>query len=376
MSSSEIDSRYKALIASFVSDHTSNCTYATIGHTDDVGSNEYNQNLSLMREQVVTNYMISCGVPKSIIKQSHYGEEKPVKLTQSKADRSFNRRVELIRFVSTSPISTMESRNSSGNEEGEGEGEGGSVVSAEQKNGIRIAFSRGTFSSEVETQLINGENVFTIVENTSQMRAQNMTTMTTLNEGLSSLIIICPPKVTPCIVDSGILIDIPINNTLNCSLKNIKFLNAQVEAGKTKWKEKNQEISSITIEGQLYVRVLLTNVCSCINFDYILEPPCFPMDTLTLRHPKINIDSMEIVIESLNSVLLPKKLSDEEHQIYAPKEEHDKTKLWMFLVYNEEQYVLDEIPLEDLRHKKRKGFYVLKRRHVKSKGVKLQINED
>ena len=65
------------------------------GHTDDIGSNEYNQNLSQRRADGIANFFISEGISKEKIKTIGYGEEKPLVKNDNDQDRATNRRVEL-----------------------------------------------------------------------------------------------------------------------------------------------------------------------------------------------------------------------------------------------------------------------------------------
>lgn len=63
--------------------------------TDSKGSNKYNRNLALRRQQTVVSYLVSKGLAKSRILKSPLGEELPI-LGDSEAERVVNRRVELM----------------------------------------------------------------------------------------------------------------------------------------------------------------------------------------------------------------------------------------------------------------------------------------
>lgn len=69
------------------------------GHTDDKGSDEYNQGLSERRAQAVARYAIAQGVSASRIQTKGYGEAQPVAGNTSEADRAQNRRVEVAIFA-------------------------------------------------------------------------------------------------------------------------------------------------------------------------------------------------------------------------------------------------------------------------------------
>lgn len=64
-------------------------------HTDDVGSNAYNQRLSDKRARSVVNYMLSNNISTDRLVSKGYGEEQPLLPNDSDENRAQNRRVEL-----------------------------------------------------------------------------------------------------------------------------------------------------------------------------------------------------------------------------------------------------------------------------------------
>jgi outer membrane protein OmpA-like peptidoglycan-associated protein len=66
-----------------------------VGHTDDKGTDAYNEDLSRRRAAAVGNYLISRGVPSSRIQTSGRGESEPIAPNDTDADRQKNRRVEV-----------------------------------------------------------------------------------------------------------------------------------------------------------------------------------------------------------------------------------------------------------------------------------------
>ncbi|HEX5711125.1 MAG TPA: OmpA family protein [Sulfuricurvum sp.] len=65
------------------------------GHTDNVGSNSDNLQLSQLRAQSVTSALSAQGVDSSRIKSVGYGESMPVATNDTPAGREANRRVEI-----------------------------------------------------------------------------------------------------------------------------------------------------------------------------------------------------------------------------------------------------------------------------------------
>ncbi len=65
------------------------------GHTDDLGSESYNDQLSRNRAETVANYLISKGIEKARLKVEFYGENMPSVVGKTPEARQRNRRVEV-----------------------------------------------------------------------------------------------------------------------------------------------------------------------------------------------------------------------------------------------------------------------------------------
>jgi outer membrane protein OmpA-like peptidoglycan-associated protein len=65
------------------------------GHTDDTGSEAYNQQLSLNRAGAVLDFLKSQGIAPERVTKKGYGSQKPLKPNDSEENRLFNRRIEL-----------------------------------------------------------------------------------------------------------------------------------------------------------------------------------------------------------------------------------------------------------------------------------------
>jgi len=66
------------------------------GHTDSVGTDEYNQNLSERRAESVRSYLVSQNIAPAMVTSIGFGESKPVATNDTASGRQQNRRVELI----------------------------------------------------------------------------------------------------------------------------------------------------------------------------------------------------------------------------------------------------------------------------------------
>ena len=66
-----------------------------VGHTDSVGSDAYNQKLSVRRAESVKAYLVSKGIEKNRIYTEGKGEKQPVADNKTNEGRAKNRRVEI-----------------------------------------------------------------------------------------------------------------------------------------------------------------------------------------------------------------------------------------------------------------------------------------
>ncbi|HEX8271577.1 MAG TPA: OmpA family protein [Longimicrobiaceae bacterium] len=71
-----------------------------VGHTDNVGSDQYNMDLSQRRAQSAASYLIQRGVSSGRIRTSGRGETEPIASNATESGRSQNRRVEVAIFAS------------------------------------------------------------------------------------------------------------------------------------------------------------------------------------------------------------------------------------------------------------------------------------
>ncbi|QHI99957.1 OmpA family protein [Xylophilus rhododendri] len=66
-----------------------------VGHTDSVGTDAYNQKLSVRRAEAVKAYLVSKGIEKNRVYTEGKGEKQPVADNKTAAGRAKNRRVEI-----------------------------------------------------------------------------------------------------------------------------------------------------------------------------------------------------------------------------------------------------------------------------------------
>lgn len=68
---------------------------SVVGHTDSIGTDAYNEDLSMRRANSVKNYLLDKGVDSTVINTSGMGESQPVADNSTNEGRAQNRRVEV-----------------------------------------------------------------------------------------------------------------------------------------------------------------------------------------------------------------------------------------------------------------------------------------
>ena len=71
-----------------------------VGHTDSVGTDAYNMDLSQRRAQAASTYLQSLGVPASRLQTAGRGESEPITSNDTDEGRQRNRRVEIAIYAS------------------------------------------------------------------------------------------------------------------------------------------------------------------------------------------------------------------------------------------------------------------------------------
>ena len=74
------------------------------GHTDDVGDDDVNLQLSQRRALAVVNYLVTMGIDRARLSYEGYGETRPLLRNESPENRARNRRVEFLALPDRQPV--------------------------------------------------------------------------------------------------------------------------------------------------------------------------------------------------------------------------------------------------------------------------------
>jgi OmpA family len=265
------------------------------GYTDDTEDEEYNLELSKKRSQSVYEYCTTKNSSNSYVSFLYFGEAMPRVDNNSGVNRSLNRRTEIIgyHFPNRPPINFS--------------ADPMTPVTQTLDNGLIITYRPGSLPANFDEQLANN---LQLVTNTIEMRQYNLYNNTTRGEILSSVMIVCGGQVNPCKLDSPILVKVPIPDEVVCPIEKVKFFNSTLEKGKGVWQEQNKLLYPEVIGGKKYIRLLLDDLCSCVNFDFKVDPDCFETDSAHLLLTNATIKNFYAELKGLNSVYLPRRIND------------------------------------------------------------------
>ncbi len=92
-----------------------NTDLVIVGHTDDIGSDQFNQDLSQRRARAAASYLASLGVNSARLRTYGRGESEPVAANTNDAGRQQNRRVEVAIFANAAAREEARRRAATGN---------------------------------------------------------------------------------------------------------------------------------------------------------------------------------------------------------------------------------------------------------------------
>jgi len=269
------------------------------GHTDNVGTDKYNIKLSQDRVVSIRNYLITKNIDSLKINFQYFGESKPKVENISANNKATNRRVEITINVDNvgqkmeKPCGQLPNIEDS--------------TKADKKDEA-IILSYGTN--------VIGDIEISIISNTKEMEANNLTTMTVNNEPLISNLMFCVRRKNDenkknCLLEKPIRVLIPINLVSACDLVGVEFFDAEKDSLSNlyKWKVSDEQIESIKNGTGKYFVATIKKVCEpCKNYD-CREKNYIEKGSIKLKSKKRKLTEIKIVHEKANYLLLGQELS-------------------------------------------------------------------
>jgi len=261
------------------------------GHTDNIGSDNYNDKLSAARVISVREYFSKKQIDATAIQLDNYGEKIPMIPNVSESNRAVNRRVEITIDVQKK-ISVIQS-----------------ATSPEQqiKDSLEKSINE-LLIVPIGSSIIGGYNI-TVITNTNEMEANNFTTMTVQDSALASNLIICwePEKGKP-IPKEPLTLRIPARQNPYCKLPQVNFYDSQNDSasGLIKWNELLfPGWKSEVINGNEYFTIVIypldmTRRCANMDCKKLYEAK----SQLLLASKKYTIKQVKIIYESANALMI------------------------------------------------------------------------
>jgi hypothetical protein len=268
------------------------------GYTDETDEEGYNLELSKKRSKEVVDFLQNRKVVGNTVSYQFFGETMPFADNESEEGKALNRRTEVIgyRYPRIQPRPVVDPM---------------IPVTRSLDNGFLVTYRPGSIPASVAASFDAGSgSVFQMITNTSEMRQNNVYNNTTNGEILSSVTIFCGYRLNPCKLDTPVLLRVPIPFETNCPIEKVKFFNTVAENGKRIWQEQSKELYPEIINGKKYVRVWIDNFCECINFDFKLDPECYPVDSAQVFLVNARLKNFTVELKEMNSVYIPKKKND------------------------------------------------------------------
>lgn len=302
--SSTLDQKSLKSIDSLVSicSNQTDFSITLFGHTDDIGSNEYNKGLSERRVSAVMDYFLTKNLPANKVKNESFGETKPFTSNDSENNRAKNRRVEIklnIRKVEDTVV-IPENKNKDKD-----------TIAWSGEN--RIILRPGTREYKVPGTL-DGRVEISVITTVKEMEAENFTTVTTDGTALTSNVILCirGPIDVNCELPQPIKIYIPASSNPFCKMPDVKFYDAEEDSignRSIKWKEIPPMFTLESYDGADYFVMTISNLCGipCRNFD------CPELRTssgrIKLKSRKYTLSQADAIHETANALLPGKEIS-------------------------------------------------------------------
>lgn len=279
----ELTSAHKKEIDSLLAKKSQITRLKIAGHTDNVGRESYNEQLSGKRAQSVYNYLNKNGIDTAMLFVKFYGSTDPRVPNSNAENQAKNRRVDIVAaWIDTESIAKPQAPPPP------------KEYHITFTNGVHVSFVEGTFEKSQEASIIKsdvnalgGEAPVTLIENTTQMRAANIFTATTSGEPLVSQLMICCTGLNGA--TQPVEIWVPINRALPCAPQTAALWEQSAgDDGKIHWKQLAEKPVVKTVNGKQYFVLSRVPASGCVNWDWKLKGYCEEVDSFTLEVRKNN----------------------------------------------------------------------------------------
>lgn len=274
----ELTSDHKREIDSLLAKKSQLTRLKIAGHTDNVGRESYNQQLSGKRASSVYDYLRKNGVDTAMLFVKFYGSSDPRVPNSNSENQAKNRRVDIVAaWIDTGSIGTPQAPPPP------------KEYHVTFTNGVHVSFVEGSFDKSKEAAIVasdasqlGGEPPVTIINNTVQMRTANMLTSTVTGEPLVCRLVACFNGLSGA--TQPVEIWIPVSGPTACAAEKFLMWEQSVgDDGKTRWKQLAKTVVVKTVNGKQYFVLPDVPTNGCINWDLKLSDYCEEVDSFNLE---------------------------------------------------------------------------------------------
>ncbi|MFN8285988.1 MAG: OmpA family protein [Chitinophagales bacterium] len=345
------------------------------GHTDNVGSDAFNQKLSEKRAASVYNYLKAHGIDTALLFVKFYGSTDPRVANTNSENQAANRRVDIVSaFVDTESIAKPQAPPPP------------KQFHLTFSNGVKMNFIEGDYDKSSENYLVSsdvskgagslGTPPITLITNTTEMRAANMLTMTADNEVLVSQIICCFSR-EACGSAKPVETLIPVAKPYHCDLSKVAMWEQQLdENGRTKWTLSQAQFDVVQLENLTYLRFKRIPPCGCVNFDFKLHVGCGVIDSFNLEvrknakkpklFTKVVIRKVEVEDTVANMLYEPVAASTNQFKIQVMEDSKTNARVSVRLIGKKNtSYRINAVPLRAFNYDKATNTYFVTKKGLK-----------
>lgn len=351
-------------LASLCSNQT-NYSITLWGHTDAIGSLEFNKGLSERRASAVMDYFLTKNVSANKFKHESFGETKPFTSNASENTRAQNRRVEImLEIQKAEPTAVVPQNTNEGKDTLEQDKD---TLAWPGDNAIVV--KPGTREYRVPRTERGRVNI-SLITTTAEMETENITTATTDGLALTSNIMFCIKRVADgdCKLPEPIKIYIPVGTNPNCKYTDVKLYDAERDTignRSIKWREIPPRFTLESRNDTVYFVLTTDNLCNfpCANFD--CPEPRTTTAAIRLRARKYKLKQVDAIHETENALLPGKEVSKNKWQIVyldSPGIEKPTIKL---RYANKTKNFLKRFRWDELK-RDRKGYLLVTKKQLKA----------